>query len=98
MVYPLEFIRGIMITAAVFITVAGIILALGSSRQYFRKWAVSLLLISLVLGAAVITTSLGWFREPTDSKAILAQWLLIVQFVSYCIPVIKAIISFKHSD
>ena len=98
MVYPLEFTRGIMITSAVFITAAGIILALSSSRQYFRKWAISLLLISLVLGAAVITTSLVWFREPTDSKAILALWLLIVQFISYYIPVIKVIISFEHSD
>ena len=98
MVYPLEFIRGIMITSAVFITAAGIILALSSSRKYFGKWAISLLLISLVLGAAVITTSLGWFREPTDSKAILTLWLLIAQSVSYCIPVISLIVSVKHND
>ena len=87
-----------MITSAAFIISAGIILAFRSSRKYFGKWTISLLLVSLVLGATVITTSLVWFREPTDSKAILAFRLVIAQFVSYCIPVFKALISGKHSD
>ena len=98
MVYPFEFIRGIMITSATFITVAGIFLAVRDCRKYFRKWSIFLLLISLVLGAVVITTSLVWFREPTDLKAILALWLLIVQFIIFCIPVFKVIISFNDSD
>ncbi len=98
MIYPLEFVRGIMISSAAFITAAGIILALSSSRQYFRKWAISLLLISLVLGVVVITTSLFWFREPTDLRANLALWLLIVQFIIFCIPVVKVIISYDDSD
>ena len=87
-----------MITSAVFIIAAGIILVLRSSRKYFGKWTISLLLMSLVFGAAVIATSLIWFHEPTDSKAILALRLVIVQFVSYCIPVFKVIISIDHSD
>ena len=98
MIYPLEFIRGIMISSAVFIIVAGIFLALSSIRKYFRKWALSLLLISLVLGVVVITTSLFWFREPTDLRANLALWLLIVQFIIFCIPVFKVIISYDYSD
>ena len=98
MTYPLEFVRGIMISSVAFIIVAGIFLALSSIRKYFKKWAMSLLLISLVLGVVVITTSLFWFREPTDLRANLVLWLLIVQFIIFCIPVFQVIISHDDSD
>ena len=98
MIYPLEFVRGIMISSAAFIIVAGIFLALSSIRKYFRKWPISLLLISLVLGVVVITTSLFWFREPTDLKANLVLWLLIVQCINFCTPVFQVLISYGDID
>ena len=98
MIDSLEFIRGIIISSGAFVIVAGIFLTFSNSRKYFKKWSLALVLISLVLGVVVIITSLFWFHEPTYVRVNSALWLLIAQFIIFCIPVLTVIISYYGND
>ena len=91
MQYPEEFMTGIMITSAAFMTVAGIVLAFTSARVYLGKWSTILLLLSLGVGACATASSLAWFDTPLDSKKLVAATSLLIQFIMMFVPLVRLV-------
>ncbi len=79
-------ITGFMVASSAFITVTGLVLAIG--RERFGKICSSLLLISLALGVAVIVLCLNWLSDTPDST--LGGWILILfQIITFYIPLFR---------
>lgn len=87
MQYPVEFMTGIMITSAAFVTIAGIIV--GLAKKDLGKWYSILLLLSLGLGAIAVTSSLAWFNSATDDKKLMAIVALFIQFIILWLPFVR---------
>lgn len=88
MVITNELITGFLIAASAFITVAGVVLAVGTSRERLGKYASILLVVSLALGAALIVTALNWLGKPPDSVRL--GWILLaLQFITFYVPMSK---------
>lgn len=87
MQYPVEFMTGIMITSAVFITIAGIVIGLAKA-DLGKKYS-SLLLLSLLLGAAAVASSLAWFNSASYSYKLLAIISLFLQWLTLWFPFIR---------
>jgi hypothetical protein len=82
----IEYVKGIMIVSAAFITATGIIFAVSINKNSLNKFEFGLLLLSILLGAASITTAMKWFNDPNDSTKSAATWILLFQFFSWYYP------------
>jgi hypothetical protein len=87
MQYPVEFMTGVMVTSAVFITIAGIVIGLAKT-DLGKKYS-SLLLLSLLLGAAAVSFSLAWFNSASCSNKLGAIILLFLQWLTLWFPFIR---------
>ncbi len=92
------YMNGVMIIAAAFIAVAGIILAVGSSREHFGNCQKTFLLFSIALGAAAMTTALTWFdgsntllcfNVTTETRECVTKSFLFLQFFLWFIPLFR---------
>jgi len=87
-------VTGFMVAASAFITVAGIILAIGGKERLRMMSSVSLL-VSLAFGTALIVKALGRFDNPSDSMQTL--WILLtLQIITFYIPMWN-LISYHYS-
>ena len=87
-------VTGFMVAATAFITVAGIILAIGGKERLRMMSSVSLL-VSLAFGTALIVKALGRFDNPSDSMQTL--WILLtLQIITFYIPMWN-LISYHYS-
>lgn len=96
MVMETDLIRGIIMAAAAFITVIGIIFALSVHYKYLGKLSIMCLLLSIVSGVAAIFGSLAWFSTQEDWIRISALGVLSFQYLSGLLPLV--ILFFKISD
>ena len=80
-----DFIMGFLVAASAFITVAGIVLAFGSSSGRLGRIAAASLIISLALGTALIVTTLAWLdKAPASGQA---GWILLtLQLMAFYFP------------
>jgi hypothetical protein len=85
--HPLEFMTGVMITSAAFITIAGIVIGLAKT-DLGKKYS-SLLLLSLLLGAAAVSFSLAWFNSASYGNKLGAIISLFLQWVTLWFPFIR---------
>ena len=91
MEYPAEFITGIMITAAALISMAGIMLAVGSSHTSFGRKPRLWLLFSTVCGLAALFFSMVWFDSPTTIKKLVALIAVAAQLFIIYYPLIRLV-------
>ena len=88
MEYPVEYMMGIMIAASAFITIAGILFAVGLNNKLIGKINAALLLASILLGALAIAGVLGWFSNPTDLMKLLVTFGIAIQVMSFYFPLL----------
>ena len=87
----MEFINGIMITAASLITMSGIILAVGCNHVFFDKKPRMVIILSMTMGAGALFFGMVWFDNPTDSKKLVALLAVAAQFFILYYPLSKLI-------
>jgi hypothetical protein len=100
-----EYMRTALIIAASFITVAGIILALGSKNERFSKPNKNMLFFSILFGAVAMSTVLKWYDNNTllgfgvDSVVVkeVIGVSLFLQFFLWFFPLLGLFPTVEHA-
>jgi hypothetical protein len=87
MVYPIEYMQGVMTFSAALIVIAGIMLSiLVALAQLRRRSMIYWLMVSILLGILCIFASLLWFVETLPLTRTISFALLMAQIFSLYIP------------
>ncbi len=91
MEHPVEFIGALMTASVVFMTIAGVVFGFSTTQKSLGRWHSTFLLLSLAFGALVVTLSLAWYNDSSESTKLFAIIALLIQFFIMWVPFVRLI-------
>ncbi len=91
MQYPTEYVTALITISAALMALAGVIIAVVSTRddKGTRDWSIAIIitsLVSMVFGFFAMVKGLAWFDQATSNLVTTSRNFLALQFASVFLP------------